>query len=95
MLANFCHQLEGSTGGVQVAQRARWNGRTNRVHTTWTLRRGGQTEHHAVSLRIFNGSEMRRLLRAAGFRDVRLLSSEPGKPFTRHSRRLIAVGVKP
>jgi SAM-dependent methyltransferase len=95
MLAAFCHQLEYRIGGVQVAQRARWNARTNRLHANWTLRRGRRTEHHTVNLRLFNGSEMRRLLRAAGFRDVRLFSGEPGKPFTRHSRRVIAVGLKP
>ena len=94
-LADFCQQVEYTTGGVRVAQRPRWNGRTNRVHTSWTLQRGRQTEHKAVSFRLYNGSEMRRLLRAAGFRDVRLFSGELGKPFTRHSRRLLAVGLKP
>jgi hypothetical protein len=59
MLANLCQQLEYTTGGAQVAHRDRWNARTNRAYTTWTLRRGERTVHHAVSLRIFNGSEMR------------------------------------
>lgn len=95
MLADFQHRAEDATGGVRVAVRNRWNARTHRVHTDWTFRRGGRTERHATNIRIYNGSEMRRLLRAAGFRDVRLFSREPGKPFSRHSRRLIAVGVKP
>jgi hypothetical protein len=46
-------------------------------------------------MRIFNGAEIRALLRAAGFREVKLFPNPPLGPFTRHSRRMIAVGSKP
>ena len=70
---------------------------TGRTHDTWIFRRGNHVERHRISLRRYNGAEMRRLLTAAGFRDIRLYATPaPGKgtsagPLTRHSRRLIAV----
>jgi len=38
---------------------------------------------------------MRRLLRAAGFDDIRFLGRPPLGRFTRHSRRMIAIAARP
>ncbi len=81
-------------GKVRIVTRNRWDPRTHRIHSTWTLSKGNRTERHKIVMRIFNGGDIRTLLRAAGFRDVRL-STRPHGRFTRHSRRLIAVGRKP
>jgi SAM-dependent methyltransferase len=81
-------------GGVLIRQHSRLNSRRTHILTTWTLRRGSALERHAVKMRLFNGAEIRKLLRTAGFRDVVLYGPEASR-FTRHSRRLIAVARKP
>jgi hypothetical protein len=82
-------------GGVRVVTRNRWDEQTGRVHSTWTFSKGKARERHTLTMRIFTGTEMRALLRDAGFRDIRLYPRPPVGRFTRHSRRLIAVARKP
>lgn len=94
LLTNFRPHGEDLIGGVRVVRHNRWNARTGRVASTWTMSRGKATEQHTVSMRIFNGAEMRSLLRAAGFESIRLSGHPPLGRFTRHSRRLIAVAQK-
>jgi hypothetical protein len=55
---------------------------------------GKSIERHTIVMRIFSGGELRALLSEAGFRDVRLYPRPPVGPFTRHSRRLIAVAQR-
>ena len=95
VLAHFRRTEDNTLGSVRVRTRNRWDARTCRCHSTWTLTRGGSMERHRIRVRLFNGGEMRALLQAAGFRDVRLFPRPPVGPFTRHSRRLIAVATKP
>ena len=82
-------------GGVEVVVRNRWNPRTGRMHGEWTLRRGRHRERHRMNLRLFNGTEMRRAMRRAGFVDIHLHGRPPLGRFTRHSRRLMAVARRP
>ena len=95
LLAHLRDSDDTLHGKVRIVTRNRWNPRTNRIHSTWTLSKGDATEEFTIVMRIFNGTEMRKLLRAAGFRDIRLYPRPPVGRFTRHSRRLIAVGRKP
>ena len=46
-------------------------------------------------MRIYNGAEMRAMLREAGFREVRLFGYPPLGRFSRHSRRLLGVARRP
>jgi len=82
-------------GGVTITEWGHWDARTSRNHSTWVFQKGRQRERHHLVLRLFNGADMRRLLGAAGFRDIVLLGHPPLAGFTRHSKRLIAVGTKP
>jgi ubiquinone/menaquinone biosynthesis C-methylase UbiE len=93
--AHFRSGHEGTVGGVHIAHRERLDRRTHHVHGTWTMTRGGRTERRSLRLRLYNGTEMRKLLRAAGFRDIALYPNPPEGRFSRHSRRLIAVGHRP
>jgi SAM-dependent methyltransferase len=95
VLSHFRPKVEHNLGGVRIDTRNRWNARTNRVHSTWTFRRGKRTERHTLTMRLFNGAELRALLRQAGFRDVQLHQRDPLGRFTRHSKRLVGVGRKP
>jgi SAM-dependent methyltransferase len=95
LLAHFRPTHDMTIGGVHVVIRSRWNRTRKRVFSTWTFSKGRATERRPVATRVYNGAEMRSVLRAAGFREVQLFGSPPLGRFTRHSRRVIAVGRRP
>jgi O-methyltransferase involved in polyketide biosynthesis len=94
LLSHFRAGADETIGGVRITHRNRWDARRGRMVSNWTFRRGPQTERRRVSMRLFNGAEIRALLRSAGFREVRLLGYPPLGRFTRHCRRVIAVARK-
>jgi len=95
ILSHFYKGADERIGGVRIIHRNGFDRRAGRAITRWTFIRGRRRESHTSSMRIFAGGELRALLRAAGFRDIRLHGRLGHRPFTRHSRRLIAVGRKP
>ncbi|MBM4039090.1 MAG: methyltransferase domain-containing protein [Planctomycetes bacterium] len=95
LLTHFREHDESLHGPIRIAVTNRWDAATNRVHSTWVFTDGRSLERHTIVMRIFNGGELRSLLSEAGFRDVRLYPRPPVGPFTRHSRRLIAVARRP
>lgn len=82
-------------GGVRVISRARWDGRTGRVHNVWTFIRGRRRERHGFSMRLYSPAELRALLRRAGFRDVRVLANPKLTAVTGKTPRMIAVARRP
>jgi len=95
MLSHFVPESDMTIAGVRLQQRVRFDRRANRVRATWIMSRGKKSERHRLSLRQYSGTEMRRLLRSAGFREIKLFEYPPLRPFTRHSKRLIAVARRP
>ena len=87
--------VESEVAGVKITTRHRWDDRTGRIQGTWTFRKGRVMERRRSSMRVFNGAEIRGLLRTAGFREIVLYGYSPVARFTQHSRRMIAVGRKP
>ena len=75
--------------------RRHFDARTQRTRATWTFRRGGTIERRRLSIRLYNGTEIRALLREAGFRDIRFFGHPLVGRFTRHSPRFIAIGKRP
>jgi ubiquinone/menaquinone biosynthesis C-methylase UbiE len=86
---------EQTVGGVRIGQQVLRRARDGRVRVLWTFRRGNRAERRVLVVRHYDGPALRKLLRAAGFRDVRFFGRPPLGRLTRHSRRLIAVAVKP
>jgi SAM-dependent methyltransferase len=100
LLAHFQPRSESTFSGIRVLTKSRWDPRTSRVEEGWTLIDGPQRTRLRSSIKVFNGSDMRAILRAAGFRDVQLYGrGRQSDPFfgrlTRHSRRWIAVARRP
>ena len=95
LLAHWRGRGEKVINGVRVVDRPRWDAATNRVMCAWTLTHGGRAERRHIVLRVYNGAEIRALLRQAGFRDIRLFGRPPLGRLTRHSRRFIAIGTRP
>jgi SAM-dependent methyltransferase len=81
-------------GGVEVIQQSHWAPKTSRMSTLWELRRGRRVERHRIRVLVYDGAGIRRILQTAGFRDVKLYG-RGGAPFSRHSRRIIAVATRP
>ena len=95
LLRRFRTGSEERINGVRVVHANHWDARTSRVNDTWTLSHGARTERHRISMRPYNGAEIRAVLRAAGFGEIQLFGHPPLGRLTRHSRRLIAVGRRP
>jgi len=96
IITHFRAEGEHTIGGVHVRIRNRLDRRTGRVIGNWTFKKGKRVERRRSDMRIFNGAEMRALLRKVGFRDIKLYGNwYPVSRFTRHSSRIIAVGTKP
>jgi len=95
MLAHFRPHSDGTIAGVRIVQRAKWHEQDNRVRVDWTFSKGTVRQRGSICMRIYNGAEIRALLRAAGFRDVELHGYPPLGRFTRHSRRWLAVARRP
>ena len=95
VLAHLRPVFHHTFGGVDVRIRNRWDAGTSRVYGTWTFRKGEAVERHRTCNRLYNGREMRQVLRQAGFRDVTLFGWPPLGRLTRHCRRLIAIARRP
>jgi SAM-dependent methyltransferase len=95
VLSHFVPESDVTIGGVRVQQQRRFDRRTGRAVATFVLLKGDRTEKRRVSQRLYNGTEMRALLRSAGFGEIKLFGYPPLGSFTRHSRRLIAVARRP
>ena len=95
LLPRFTPKGDDEANGVRIVRHSRWDARGSRILNTWKMSKGKRVETHRFSHCLYNGAEMRSLLRASGFRDIRFFGNPPLGRFTRHSRRMIAVAQKP
>jgi len=95
ILAHFRPFREYRYAGIRITERVRWDRRGGRVASQWLFQRGRKQERHSLSMWIFGGRQINALLRKAGFRDIRLYDRNTGRGYTRNSRRIAAVGMKP
>jgi SAM-dependent methyltransferase len=64
------------------------------VKSKWVLIQGTDVRAFDFRARIFSGLEMKQLLNAAGFRDIRLCGDWDGSPYDINVKRLIAIARK-
>lgn len=95
LLADFREETRHTVAGIEIVTRHRWDPEASRIHDEWRFTKGKRVENHHIDLRVYNGAEIRKALRAAGFREIRLFGRPPVGRLTRHSRRLAAVGRRP
>jgi SAM-dependent methyltransferase len=65
-----------------------------RVRNEWTLVRGNRVRTFEFRLRVYSGPQLRALLTAAGFAEVRLHGGLDGRPYDLEAERLVAVAVR-
>jgi SAM-dependent methyltransferase len=95
ILKRFLDRASERVGDVEIFHRNRWDAASRRTEDVWTFRHGRKMERHRVSIHLYDGPELRRLLERAGFESVRLYGWPPLSRLTRASRRLIAVARRP
>jgi len=62
-----------------------------RTRNEWLFIRDGQVRTYRFDLRVYSGQELKTLLTASGFSDVRLFGGFDGRRYGRDAERLIAV----
>jgi 2-polyprenyl-3-methyl-5-hydroxy-6-metoxy-1,4-benzoquinol methylase len=95
LLANLEPHLTMNVHGVKIDIHSRFNARSQRATGTWVMRKGTTTERCHMSLRMYNGTDIRHVLHQAGFREIVLYGRPPLARLTRHARRFVAVGRRP
>jgi len=95
VLARYTPSDTHTIGGVEITDRRKWNARTGRMESIWTFRKGKQVEEHRLSLHLYDGADLRAVLRKAGFREIHLYGYPPLGRLSRHRRRLMAVATRP
>jgi len=94
LVSNFIERTIDEVAGVRIEDQRRWNAASSRLESETVFEKGGKSERHKVSIRLYGGEEMKNLLSTAGFVEVRLSSGDGRGPFTASSPRLVAVAVK-
>lgn len=67
-----------------------WSG----IENHWILFKGGRRWDFRFKLRLYSATELRRLLREAGFRSVDVFGDLDGAPYDHTAQRLVAVAQK-
>ncbi|NJN14469.1 MAG: class I SAM-dependent methyltransferase [Planctomycetes bacterium] len=82
------HTLEdGSELLVELIIEDGWQ----RLEQRWTLMRGFKRIKHRIRLRLYSGAELKALLLAAGFTEVKLYGDFDGREYGPEASRLVAV----
>ncbi len=100
ILRNFLHEthdrqirMDGVT--MNLYTRNKWNPRTQRVKSVWTIAKGRRRIENPLLHRLYTPRQMARLFENAGLRVETVYGSWRGDPYTRSSRRMVTVGIKP
>jgi SAM-dependent methyltransferase len=95
LLPRFTPNADEQAHGVRIVRHSRWDARGSRSINTWTMYKGNRVETRRFSHCLYTAAELRSLLLAAGFRDIRFFGQRPLGRLTRHSPRMIAIGTRP
>lgn len=97
--ANIARRLRGSTAvidEIRYEEHARLDEHGSMLLAHWTVDRGGVRQEFDVAQRLYGADELRTLLLAAGFADVRLFGSlDLGRGYDERAERLVAVSAVP
>ena len=97
VLSHFQSGHDEVVSGVRIVSSCRYDAREDRMYNHWIMSQGRRNQRSQFSLRMYNGGDLRAVLKSAGFADIRLLghSRKGVQRFTRHCRRFIIMARKP
>lgn len=81
-------------GEYVVTEKRLLDFRTNILTLAWTARRGRRVQRGTVSLRVYSGDELARMLKQALFSKVKVWGDWGRQPPDRNSRRLVLVAQR-
>jgi len=91
-MARFQEREWFTVGQAAVIEQRTLDRSTRRMVVERTVSTPAETEVNVHAVRLYGGDELEGMLRAAGFGRVDLYGDWNGEPFTRESRRVLAVG---
>ncbi len=95
ILSHFKQEMETCTAeGIRIINRPKFDNRTSYIRDEWVMSKGQKKERRKMAMRIYNGADIRKVLKSAGFKDIQLLGHVPTGKFTRYTRRFLAVATK-
>jgi SAM-dependent methyltransferase len=94
LVAGVRPKAEREAGGVRMTARNTYRAEESRLETDYVFEDAdGHVERARAAHHVHTSGEIMRLLREAGFREVRLLGGDGRTPFELGAKRLIAVAV--
>jgi SAM-dependent methyltransferase len=67
----------------------------SRIRSRWIVIKDGERKEFVITLRLYSGVELKRLLEEVGFDGVKLYGDFLGNPYGPEARRLLAIARKP
>jgi cyclopropane fatty-acyl-phospholipid synthase-like methyltransferase len=95
VLGDFHDFMVHREAGPRITSRNRFDKKTNRVTSRWTFTQGERREVRSSTIWLFDATDIRKMLRKAGFREIRLYGLPALGRLARSSQRIIAVAERP
>lgn len=76
LVTNFRAQTTDELAGVSMETHRTWDAGASRVTAETVFKKGGRTERHTQSVRVYSPAEVAALLEQAGFEEVRLFGAD-------------------
>jgi cyclopropane fatty-acyl-phospholipid synthase-like methyltransferase len=90
----FQERIWGERDGVIVLQHQKVLDNWSWMQSQWTMIKGTERVDNEISLRLYSGTEMAKLLSGCGFSQVDIYGSLDGTPYDHTAQRLVVVGSK-
>lgn len=90
---SFVERTWGEHGDITLLQERRLHSNFTAIENRWTLQRAGQSREIGFVVRLYAATEMRVLLRRAGFSEVRFFGSLEGAPYDHTANRMIVLAT--
>jgi len=91
---NVLRHFRSRTRRGNLLTSTRWDARTQRAETLWTITEDGRRRSSRSSIRLYTPAQFRAMLKRAGLRLVAMYGTHDGAPWRRGSRRTIVTGQK-
>jgi SAM-dependent methyltransferase len=92
---NVLRNFRAKQQSGRVTMSARWDAKTQRVHSNWVISKSGRRVNNRFFIRLYTPAQMCALFDRAGLEIDALYGGRVGEKYGRTSRRLIVVGRKP
>lgn len=93
-MANITSFSQEMPNGDLIFHRTEVNDDWTRSNSDWVHVRGGKAQKFKMDFNLYSGSELRALLKKAGFHEVRIYGDLKGAAYNHNAKRLVVLAVK-